>query len=191
MDIDIDFKTSFDPTELFPAAIPASKIDGNHLKRHNCGAYFQAIPKDPVTGVAAIPYKQASEHGFLKIDFLHLSFLDIFDDKQQIRALLRKPPRWGLLLRSDVVGKLFQLGNHAELVQKVQPKSIQEVADCISLIRPGKINLTEEYLENRETTRAKLYKISKNDKYSYKKGHALSYALIVVLELHLIDAGIL
>lgn len=191
MDIDIDFKTTFEPLDIFNNITPASMIKDDKIKRHPCGVYFQSIPKDPISGLAAIPHKQASEYGFTKIDFLHLSILDFFDNKQQIRVLLRKSPKWGLLLKHSVIDKIFQLNQNLELVRKVQPKSIIEIADCISLIRPGKIHLMDQYLVQPETIRHLLYQHGDSDKYAYKKGHAISYAMIVVLQLHLIDAGIL
>lgn len=190
MDIDIDFQTTFDPTNFFHV-VRASIITDNQIKPHPCGYYFQNIPIDPVSGLSAIPYKEANSMGYTKIDFLHLAILDIFDNKQQIRVLLKKEPKWGLLLREDVVSKLFQLHENVTLVRRVKPTSILEIADCISLIRPGKMQLIDDYLIDRVKTRHELYTKRKDDKYAYKKGHAISYAMIVVLQLHLIDAGIL
>lgn len=191
MDIDIDLKTEFDPTKVFECVVPAMMLQNGKLQRHPCGAYLQTMPRDPVTGLAAIPFKQAGDYGFTKIDFLHLHVLDYFDNKQQIRGLLRKDPKWGMLLRADVVSKLFQLNQNVDLVRKIQPQSVIELADCISLIRPGKISLIDDYLQDREVVRKLLYRKDDRDKYAYKKGHAISYAMIVVLQLHLIDAGIM
>lgn len=188
MDIDIDMKTSFDPTDIFNV-VKASMEQNGVLKKHPCGAYFQGMAADPVTGFAAIPHKVAEAEGFTKIDFLHLSVLDFFENKQQIRALIRKEPKWGLLLKSDVVVQLFQIGKHGDLVRQIAPKNIQELADCISIIRPGKIDLLDQYLEDREGTREELYRYEKGS-YAYKKGHAIAYAMIIVLQLHLIGAGI-
>lgn len=188
MDIDIDMKTTFDPTDIFNV-VKASMVQNGVLKKHPCGAYFQGMAADPITGFAAIPHKEAEPEGFTKIDFLHLSVLDMFDNKQQIRKLIRTEPKWGLLLKSDVVVQLFQIGKHGDLVRQIAPKSIQELADCISIIRPGKIDLLDQYLEDREGTREELYQYEKGS-YAYKKGHAIAYAMIIVLQLHLIGAGI-
>ncbi len=189
MDIDIDMQTTFDPTDIFDV-IKASMIQKGEMRKHPCGAYFQNMPADPVTGLAAIPHKDAEQNGYTKIDFLHLGVLDHFDNKNQIRALLRKEPNWGMLLRRDVVEKLFQIGNHVDLVRQIAPKSTMELADCISLIRPGKIDLLDDYLEDREAAREELYRYEKGT-YAYKKGHAIAYAMIIVLQLHLISADII
>lgn len=84
--------------------------------------------------------------------------------------------------------KLFQLAKHGELLQKVKPRSVQELADCMALIRPGKKALLGLYVKEREACRRTLY--AKDDQgYSFKKSHALAYALVVVLQLHLIEQG--
>ena len=92
MDIDIDFPTAFDPRTVMKQAIPASMVRNGELVKHNCGHYFQAIPVDAPTNIAAIPYDQAAELGYFKIDFLHLSCLDVVKDKTELRELSKKAP---------------------------------------------------------------------------------------------------
>lgn len=188
MDIDIDFQTSFDPRKVFGQAVAASMVKNDDLVKHPCGHYFQNIPVDPVTSLAAIPYEEAELLGFFKIDFLHLSLLDAFESKTQIRQLLQKEPNWDLLQDSDCVSRLFQLSKHGELLRSVKPRSVQQVADCIALIRPGKKHLLSSYLEDPEGTRKILYQ-RETAGYSFKRSHAISYALTVVLQLHLIESG--
>lgn len=191
MDVDIDFPTDFDPLDYFKTAVRASRVQNGELKKHNAGVYFQAIPKDTLTGFAAIPYEQAQDIGYFKIDFLHLSFLDNFGSKNEIRALLKKEPDWLLLQSPDAVSKLFQLHNHFELVSQVKPQSVQELADCIALIRPGKRYLLNAYIKKRDVIRQELYRKPDDGRAYYKKPHAVAYALTIVLQLHLIKAGII
>lgn len=190
MDIDIDLPSTFDPHKHFDCVTTASRVDKGKLVKHNCGVYFQKVPTDPITGLSAIPFKKADEFGLMKIDFLHLHVMDYFENKAQIRVLLKKPPKWGLLLKSNVVEKLFQLSNHGDILRRIQPKSILELADCIAIIRPAKSHLLEDYINDPEGTRAELYR-KETKGYAYKKGHAIAYAMNVVLQLHLIDAEIL
>lgn len=188
MDIDIDFRSDFDPRQLFDQAIPASMLKGNELVKHPCGHYFQTMPVDEITGLAAIPYEEAECVGFFKIDFLHLGPLDYFQNKDQIRELIQLEPNWDILLVEEHVRKLFQISKHHELLATIRPKSVQELADSIALIRPGKKHLLGAYLKNRERVRSELYKRS-DDGYYFKKSHAISYALTIVLQLHLIELG--
>lgn len=191
MDIDIDFQTSFDPTKIMAQAIPASMVKNDSLTKHPCGHYFQTIPVDPYTGLAAIPFDKAEDFGFFKVDFLHLSTLDHFSSKHEIReSIERKDTNWSLLQDSNQVEKLFQVKKSADLLRRLKPTSVQELADCIALIRPGKKHLVERYLRDKVGTRKELYSPCEDpNAYWYKKSHALSYALTIVLELHLIADG--
>lgn len=190
MDIDLDLRTDFDPKRIFKQATTASMVKEDELVKHPCGVYFQSIPVDPVTNLASIPYEEAEVLGYFKIDFLHLSALDHFTSKEEIRKLIRKSPDWTLLLDDESVAKLFQLSRHVDLLRKVKPRSVQEIADCIALIRPGKKQLLEQYLKDREKARELLYQKSE-DGYAFKRSHAISYALTIVLQLHLMKQGIL
>lgn len=159
------------------------------LVKHPCGYYFQTIPVDSHTGLAAIPYNRAMEHGYFKFDFLHLSLLNSFNSKQEIRDLLKVEPDWALLTREDIVPKLFQLHRNHSLLAKVKPRSVQEVADCIALIRPGKREYLEPYLLDRTKVRPYLYRQDGDDKSAFKRSHAIAYSLTIVLQLHLISQG--
>ena len=191
MDIDLDLKTDFDPLTFFPEAIRASMVKNNELTKHNVGVYFQSIPVDKMTGLAAIPYEQAEQEGYFKIDFLHLSVLDDFNSKEEIRQLLKIEPDWKLLMRPDVVERLFQIHRQYDLISKLAPKSVEELADAIALMRPGKRHLVDAYLKDKSLIRKELYKKPEDGKYYFKKGHAISYALNIVLQLHLIKGKIL
>lgn len=190
MDIDIDFQTTFDPRNLMRQAVPASMIKNNDLVKHNCGHYFQTIPIDRETGYAAIPYEEAEVLGYFKIDFLHLSVLDKFSSKQEMRSLLNKEPNWELLQDPEHVSKLFHIHRYVDLLADVRPTSVQELADCLALIRPGKKRLLQRYLRNpADPETRKLLYIKEEGGYSFKRSHAISYALTIVLQLHLIAQG--
>lgn len=186
MDIDIDFKTTFDPTAVINQVVPAAMVKKNELVKHPCGYYLQEIPKDNITGLAAIPYEEAEDIGYFKIDFLHLSLLDNFSSKDEIRKLIKIPPDWNLLLDEKHVEKLFQLGKHYDLLQRVKPTSVIELADCVALIRPNKRQFINDYIRNKSKTRPLLFRQGDDDKSSFKKSHAIAYAFTIVLQLHLI-----
>jgi len=189
-DVDIDLPTSFKAEKLFPTFTKASMVKGEQLMPHSCGYYAQNIPQDIVTGLAAIPYQQAEELGYLKIDFLHLHVYNYFESREEIDLLLELEPDWGLLTVPSEQVKLFQLSKHGDILSAVKPKSIEELADVLALIRPGKKQLLKLYQAQRESTRRILY--AKDEQgYSFKKSHAICYAMVIVLQLHLISTGIL
>lgn len=190
-DIDIDTQSVFDAQKVFKTSVAASMVKKGALIRHPVGTYFQNIPVDKFTNLAAIPHLEAEELGYFKVDFLHLSLLDVFESKHEIRALLKKDPNWDLLKMPSVVTKLFHLSKHFDVVSRVAPRSIQELADCLALIRPGKRYLLEPYIKNRNVVREELYKKPKNkDAVWFKKSHSIAYAHNIVLQMHLIDVGI-
>ena len=191
MDIDIDFKTDFDPLDYFDEAVRASQVNKGIITKHNAGVYFQKMAKDCVSGFAAIPYKEAEKEGYFKVDFLHLSLLDHFESKDEIRQLIKVEPDWLLLESAVHVQKLFQIHRHYDIVNQIKPTSVIELADAIALIRPGKRYLLDVYLKDKTAVRPELYRKPEDDRYYFKKGHAISYALSIVLQLHLIKGGIL
>jgi DNA polymerase III alpha subunit len=188
-DIDIDFPTSFKPEDVFPWT-RASQVKNGYLTPHVCGVYPQRVPIDHVTNVSAIPYKEAEELGYTKIDMLHVSIYDHFKSRDEIQALLEIEPDWGLLLIPSEQKKLFQLSNHGDVLNKVKPKNIEQLADVLALIRPGKKQLANLYSVDTAATRRILYAKDESG-YSFKKSHAIAYAMVIVLQLHLISAGIL
>lgn len=186
MDIDIDVPPSFD-RKMFPWA-RASVVRDGVLTPHPCGMHPQSIPVDPVTNLSAIPYDSAEDLGYFKIDFLHLTVYDKFSSRSEIDALLNVEPDWTLLQVPSNHEKLFQLANHGELLLKLKPSNILELADVLALIRPGKRNLVPLYQKDKSSARRLLW--AKGDEgYSFKKSHALGYAYVVWLQLHLIEQG--
>ena len=190
MDIDIDFQSKFDPTKLFHSCVQASMVKNDELSKHPCGIYFQNIAVDELTGLAAIPFEEAEVMGFFKIDFLHLSLLDKFNNKPEIRKLIKQEPNWDLLLDPIQVSKLFQIHKNHVLLSQIKPKSVQELADAIALIRPGKRYLLDKYLRNKDATRDELYSKPISG-YYFKRSHAIAYALTIVLQLHLIEQKVI
>lgn len=158
------------------------------MSAHPCGVYPQKMAIDPVTKLAAIPYDQAEDLGYLKVDFLHLSVYQYFKDRDEIEELLAKEPDWSLLQLPSAQSKIFQLGKHGDLLSDLKPKSIIELADIMALIRPGKKNFIGLYKKDRVMARRVLFAKDESG-YSFKKSHALAYSYVVHLQLHLIEQG--
>lgn len=186
MDIDLDLPI-FDPQKHFPSCVRAAMVKDGQLIKHPAGVYFQSIPTDPITNLAAIPYEPAEELGYFKIDFLHLGLLDDIPltNKQQLRELTQLEPDWDMLQDQQIVEQLFQIRKHYPLLLKLQPKSVNDLADCIALLRPAKRNLVDKYIQSKHRTRKELYKMPLPPG-CFKQGHAIAYALTIVVQMHLI-----
>jgi DNA polymerase III alpha subunit len=185
MDLDIDVPSGFDPRVIFgDSCVRASRVDGNQLIKHPCGVYFESVPRDSATDLAAITFKKADQLGYTKYDFLHLSILDQFTNHSEITELLKREIPWHLLRDRSIVEQLFQLRNSWDILARVQPTNIQCLADVVAMIRPGKRELIEAYIRSPAAVREKLYRISETeDKSSFRRGHAIAYAYIIALQL--------
>lgn len=187
MDIDIDIKpVSHLPDKIF--GVRASVIDNKELKPHLVGWYFQNMPIDSLTGIAAIPYDKAEEFEFKKIDILHLNLLKMFESREELKYVLSIKPDWNILLIEDNVKKLFHLKNHFDIVNKCKPTSISDLADILALIRPGKKNLLDKYLNDKSSIRNLLYE--KHLDSDLRKSHAIAYAMNIVVQMNLIKMEI-
>lgn len=191
-DIDIDTITAFDPLDYFPKIIRASQVEKQKLKKHSVGVYFQNIPQDKITSLSSIPYKESEDLGYFKVDFLHLSILNDFKSKAEIKELLKKEPNWKLLENKEIVQQLFQLSKHFNTVSKIKPTSVMELADCMALIRPAKFFLIDSFAKAKTETDMKklrtiLYSSPTNEKMWFKKSHAVAYALTATLQMHLLE----
>lgn len=141
-----------------------------------------------MTGFSAIPYSEAEELGYLKVDFLHVSAYNGFKSRDEIEKYMLIEPDWSLLQLQSTWPKLFQLSKHGDLLTALKPRTIQELADCMALIRPGKKTLIGLYSKAKTQARMALYAKDENG-YSFKKSHAYAYAYVVWLQLHLIEQG--
>lgn len=187
-DIDIDTAPDFKPSTIFPTWPRAAILKDGKLSAHPCGVYPQRMAVDPVTGLAAIPYDQAEDLGYQKIDFLHLSVYQHFKTRAEIDELLKKEPDWSLLQLPSAQAKIFQLGKHGDLLSDLKPRSIMELADIMALIRPGKKAFIGLYKKDREAARKVLFAKDETG-YYFKKSHAICYSYVVWLQLHLIEQG--
>lgn len=194
MDIDLDFKSDFCPINIFPSIVPASMVNKkDELIKHPCGQYFQNIAVDEVTGLSAIPYEEAGVLGYFKIDFLHFSALDPISSKCEIRELINKEPNWDLLLDEQNVLRLTHIKKHYALLTAINPRSVEDLAAVLALIRPSKRYLLPSYIrassQERKHLQRELYKKPTNGEIWFKKSHSIAYTLTIVLQLHLIEQG--
>jgi hypothetical protein len=174
--------------------IAASMVQDGDLVRHNVGVYFQSIPTDPLTNLASIPYKEAEERGYFKVDFLPLNIYKNVRDEQHLSVLVEQEPIWELLLEPDVTQNLFQLSGivegipTSELLSAYKPTTIIQLAMFLALIRPRKKHLIGLSWEEVE---AEIWTPGDPDLYGFKKAHAVSYACVVVVQMNLLTEGVI
>lgn len=178
-DIDIDVKSH---TKKENYGIKAIRYDPEmkNIQNHPSGIYVDTnMPIDKITNNAAIDYKNAEELGFIKIDILTNTYYDCFNSKQEILDAMNQEPNWDLLNDEKFITILPQINKQVELVKLLSPRSIEDLADCIALLRPGKQHLIQRYINDKQEIRKHLYKRPPTGMY-FKKSHAIAYAIQIV-----------
>jgi DNA polymerase III alpha subunit len=178
-DVDIDFADREQILKLV-AHSAAMQKDGVKERKHNTGVYFHHVPTNPFTGLCTLDYKQAEDAGWFKIDLLNVGIYSNFNSNEQIDDLLSKETVWELLEHREVIQRLFHIHNHADTVIRMKPRSIEQLAMVLAVIRPGKKHLigkTWTEIEKEVWTKTE-------DVYSFKKSHAIGYAAAIALQLN-------
>ena len=179
MDIDIDFFDRNKILDIIPHHI-AMRIQKGEEVKHNTGVYFTSIPHNPFTNLATIDYEEAEKRGYFKIDFLNVSMYEGVRDEEHLVSLL-KEPNWDLLTYQEIVDQLFHINGHFNIVNKLKPQSIEQLAAVLAIIRPAKRYLIDcDWNKINEEVWIK----PDNNEYYFKKSHAVAYAHAIVVQLN-------
>ncbi len=177
-DIDIDFADR--NVVLNKLKHRVAKLDTG--KKHNTGVYFTEVPHNPLDNVSTLDYKQAEDRGYFKVDFLNVSIYEKVKNEKHLIELMTKQPMWQLLEAKDFSDQVFHLNGHSTILQKLKPTSIEQLAAVLAIIRPSK-----RYLINKSWDEImKEVWVKPKEGYFFKKSHATSYAVAVVVHMNLI-----
>ena len=185
-DIDIDFVDREEALALFKH-VRASRIDDNKLVKHNTGVYLHEVPMSAVEGICAVPYEQAEEQGYFKIDFLNVGLYKGVRDEAHLVQLMNTEPLWDLLEQDDFNSLLFHVNGHGGILRQMKPRCIQELAAVLAMIRPAKRHLIGKGWKE---VMAEVWTKPENEEYYFKKSHATAYAMAIVVQMNLICEGI-
>jgi len=180
-DVDIDvFNRDILLKDLRHIGARINRDDG--YVKHNTGVYFQRIPYDPVTGLSTLDHKEANDLGYFKIDFLNNSVYKGVRNEEHLNELIAREPQWDLLEHADIVEKLVHIHNYADLVKRLKPTSLPQLAMILGIIRPGKAHLRDSAWEEIEK---EVWVKPTDDTYYFKKSHAHAFALSIMVQLNL------
>ena len=185
-DIDIDFLDREQALGLFKH-IRASRVDENKLVKHNTGVYMHPVPVNAETGLCSVPYDSAEDKGYFKIDFLNVGIYKGVRDEQHLIDLMNQEPLWDLLTDSSFNSLLFHVNGNSSILNKLQPKSIEQLAAVLAMIRPAKRYLIEK---DWTTIMNEVWVKPSNGDYFFKKSHATAYAVAIVVQMNLICEGV-
>jgi hypothetical protein len=174
--------------------IPATVRDKHGVvSRHPSGVYFQPVPVNPLTGLCAYDKDAAAERGYFKIDLLPNKIYTEVRDEDHLDDLMAREPVWELFDDPLFVNELPHIWKHYGTVQSIRPRSIEDLAIVLALIRPGKKHLIGRA---REEIDAEVW-LPDDQGFRFKRAHAIAYAVSIVVKLNLmiemmgadIDAG--
>ena len=178
-DIDIDFADR--SIILNQLKHRVAKLDNG--KKHNTGVYANEIPHNPVDNLSTIEHKTAEERGYFKLDFLNVSIYKEVEDEKHLTQLIEREPLWQLLEHDDFNEKVFHVNGHGELLRQLKPTSVEQLAATLAIIRPAKRHLaTKQWSHIMEHVWTK----PTDGSYYFKKAHAVSYAVAVVVHMNLL-----
>lgn len=185
-DIDIDFVNRDEALKLFKH-VTASRSDNEKLVKHNTGVYLHEVPVDAVSGLCAVPYNQAEDLGYFKIDFLNVGIYKGIKNEAHLLELMSREPLWDLLEQDEFVDLLFHVNGHGDILRQTKPRSVEQLAAVLAVIRPAKRHLIGK--DWNEILNEVWHKPDNNE-YYFKKSHATAYAMAVIVQMNLICEGI-
>ena len=96
---------------------------------------------------------------------------------------MEKEPLWELLEQDDFTNLLFHVNGHGQILRKLKPTTVEQLAAVLAIIRPAKRHLIDQTWQDIMT---EVWKKPKTDEYFFKKSHATAYAVAVVVQMNLI-----
>ena len=181
-DIDIDMADRKTLISKLPV-VQGFQYVNEKISTHPSAVYFQNIPISPLNGLSAIDYKEAEHLGYFKLDFLNQSVYSEVKDENHLNTLLETEPLWDLLDDQFFVSNLPHIKNHFDIVDRIKPKSIDDMALVLALIRPAKRHLL---YKSRKEINDNIWIDDNNDQYFFKTSHSISYAYLIAIKMNLI-----
>jgi len=182
-DVDIDLA---DRNEALThiSHIPASRRDKDGtLKLHNTGIYVTDIPLNPVAMASNIEFREAEQRGYFKLDFLNMNVYSRIENREHLKELERREPDWSQCWREqDFCEKIVHIGGHWDKINRLRPDTVPRMAMFLAVIRPAKIHLLHY---DWATIGKSIWKKPTDGSYAFKKSHAVSYSLLVKVNINL------
>ncbi|HEY6435340.1 MAG TPA: hypothetical protein VIY47_02005 [Ignavibacteriaceae bacterium] len=152
------------------------------MEKHPTGVYFQNIPRDPTTNMSTLDHRIANDYGYFKIDLLPLNLYEGVRNESHLLELMNKEPPWDFFEYEEITDKLFQLKGWSELLKRHKPKTVEELAMILAIIRPPKA-----YLRNADWDKIRKEVWIKTGKPGqFKKSHSIAYSLVIIVNLNLL-----
>lgn len=154
------------------------------FEKHNTGVFFQNIPRDPTTNVSTLDHRIAKDYGYFKIDFLNVNMYEGVRSESHLQSLMDKEPPWDFFEYKEITDQLFHLNGHSNLLVKYKPKSVEDLAMILAIMRPAKAYL-QQY--DWDSIRKNVWiKVAGDESYQFKRSHGIAYAIAIIVNLNLL-----
>jgi DNA polymerase III alpha subunit len=148
------------------------------------------VPTDPLTGLASLDYDDAEKRGYFKVDFLNVGIYKDIKSEEEIVNLLKIEPLWDLLEQKEFCDLIFHVNGYHDLIARLKPRSIEQLAMFLAILRPGKKHLVPTCeTKGWDSIKDEIWEKT-DDSYSFKKSHAVAYAHAIVVQMNKICEGI-
>lgn len=181
-DVDIDFADRSLVLEHI-RHVPARKMHKDRPERHASGVYVQPIPYDPALDCAALHYETADERGYFKLDLLNVGVYKELRSQGDYDRLLNTEPPWERLQEAEFVKKIIHIANYPTEIAQAGVDTIPRMAMFLAAIRPAKRHLLGKPWDEV----AKTIWDPVPGEYTFKKAHAVSYAVLVGLHMNIVN----
>lgn len=185
-DIDIDFADRKAACNAIKHVAASVRTKTGQIQKHPSGVYLQNIPIHPFIDAAALEHDRAEKYGYFKIDFLSNSVYHGVRNKEHLKALMTAEIPWDFLADPAIVSQLTHIHSSFDVVNLIKPKSVEDLAVVLALMRPAKRHLLRK---SREEIDREIWS-KEADGYAFKKSHAIAYAMSIVVQLNLMIEGI-
>ena len=130
----------------------------------------------------------ASRHvlGYFKIDLLNVNLYSQITSREHLQEMFDRDPPWHRLNDKAFVDQLFHLNGHHDVVSKLMPANLEQLAATLAVIRPAKYYLIEKTWPE---IIKEVWVKPKDDRYFFKKAHAFGYAGAVLVNMNLLDSA--
>ena len=114
---------------------------------------------------------------------MNVSIYKDVKSEQELVELMIQEPDWDMLKDAKVVDQLFHLNGHFNIVSKLEPRTIEQLAAVLAIIRPAKRQLMyKDWVDIMKEVWIK----PTDGSYFFKKSHAVAYAQAIVVQMNLI-----
>ena len=115
---------------------------------------------------------------------MNVSIYKDIKSEQELVELMIKEPDWEMLKDATIVDKLFHLNGHFNIVSKLEPKNIEQLAAVLAIIRPAKRHLMhKDWIDILK----EVWVRPTDGSYFFKKSHAVAYAQAIVVQMNLMS----